>query len=423
MSIRRLRPRLRRLRRFRVEAWQRNFYTILAAEVVAMVGFSISVPFLPFYIQELGVTDLKQVAFWVGLINSVAPISMAVASPIWGTVADRVGRKPMLVRAMLGGGVALALMSAVANVPQLAILRVIQGTLTGTVPAATALVATSVPRERTALALGLLQTVIYVGNTLGPFVGGVLGGALSYRAVFLAAGVLLSLAGVLVLLLVREEFEPPPPRKRASNPLASTARSVVREPMLVTMLGLLMLNSLGIMVTRPLLPLYVQTLVPTAKAASTATGLIVGATALSNAVSAVWVGRWADRLGRRRVLLACLAVAALVHFPQMFTSHPGQLLVLRVILGLALGGVIPVANAVIAERAPEGRQGGIYGISHGLNATGRALGPMLGTLVVTNWQIAGVFPVTGTILGLLAIMTAVRTRDLSARTPAPAERG
>ena len=416
--------RLRRLvRRMRPQPWQRNFYPILAAEVVAMIGFSISVPFLPFYIQELGITRLSEVALWVGLINSVAPISMAVASPIWGMVADRVGRKPMLVRAMLGGGLILGLMSAVANVPQLAILRIIQGTLTGTVPAATALVATSVPRERTAFALGLLQTVIYIGNTLGPFLGGILGGVFSYRAVFLTAGMLLSLAGVLVLLLVQEEFEAPPPRQRAGNPLASTARSVAGEPVLVTMLSLLMLNSLGNMVTTPILPLYVQTLVPTAKAASTATGWVVGATAFSNALSAVWVGRWADRLGRRRVLLTCLGLAAAIHFPQMFTRHPAQLLVLRVMLGLALGGVIPVANAIIAERAPQDHQGGVYGISHGLNATGRALGPMLGTLVVTHWQIGGVFPVTGTLLGLLAIVTAIRTRDVPARGAVPARRG
>jgi DHA1 family multidrug resistance protein-like MFS transporter len=417
---------LRQIRRWlRLQPWQRNLYTILAAQSVALLGFSISIPFLPFYIQELGATELPEVAFWVGLINAAAPISLMLASPIWGVLADRFGRKPMLVRAMLGGSVILGLCSAVSTVPQLAVLRIIQGTLTGTVPAATTLVATSVPRERTGFSLGLLQTAIFAGHSIGPFVGGIVGGAFGYRVAFLSSGILLSLAGFLVLLLVQEEFTPPPPReqKQEGNALTSALHLVTAEPILATMVALLMLNSLGNMVTNPVLPLYVQALVPTEREASTATGVIVGATAFSNAIGAVWIGRSADRLGRRRLLLACLGIASLSSFPQAFTRHPAQLLLLRAIMGFAAGSVIPIANAVIAEWAPEGRHGGIYGISASLNAAGRAIGPMLGTIVVTSWSVGSVFPVTGALLGLVTIMTAVRTRSLAGPRSLERKRG
>ena len=406
-----LRRRLRRLRRLRLQAWQRNLYLIIGAETIALLGFSISNPFLPFYIQELGVTELKQVAFWVGLINSAAPISMALAAPIWGTVADRVGRKPMRVRAMLGGGAVLSLTAAVANVPQLAALRIIQGALTGTVPAATTLVATSVPRERTGFSLGLLQTAIFVGASLGPSVGGLIGGTLGYRAAFLGSGLLLLMAGGLVTFLVHEQFTPPSSRQ-SGNALATALRSIQRDPILLAMVALLMLNNLSHSVTGPVLPLYVQTLVSDAREASTATGMILGATAVANAMAAVWVGRSADRLGRRRVLLTCLSVASLAYFPQMLTRHPSQLLALRLVLGFALGGVGPVANSALAERGPEGCQGGIYGISTSLNALGTALGPLLGTLIVTHWGLRGVFPVTGALLGLVVLMVAATTHAL-----------
>lgn len=413
----RLQPR----RRLGVEPWQRNLYTIVAAQIVAMLGFNISVPFLPFYIQELGVTDFNKVAFWVGLINSAAPLSMAVASPIWGMVADRYGRKPMLVRSMLGGALMVGLMAVVRSVPQLAILRIVQGTLSGTVAAATTLVATTLPRDRCTFGLGLLQTAIFASNSLGPFVGGIVGSSLGYRAAFVGSGILLSLAGLLVLVLVHEEFVPAPRRKRESGAVGSGLRSIVAQPVLFVMVGLLTMNSFGAQVTNPVLPLYVQTLVIDERAAATATGLIIGATALANALSAVWVGRTADRLGRRRVLMVCLIAGSLVYFPQMLTRSPAQLLALRFVMGLAMGGVIPAANAVIAERAPEGHQGSIYGISASLQALGRALGPMLGTAVVTSVGIACVFPVTGALLGLVAIMVARTTRSLD--RPRPAMKG
>ncbi len=403
-------------RRPRCERWQRTLYTVIVAQIIAMLGFNISVPFLPFYIQDLGVTEFKQVAFWVGLINSAAPITMAAAAPVWGLLADRYGRKPMLVRSMLGAGLILSLMATVRNVPQLAVLRIIQGTLSGTVAAATTLVATSLPGERTGYGLGLLQTAIFASNSLGPLVGGLVGGTFGYRAAFIGSGVMLSLAGLLVLFLVHEDFTPAP-RKRDGNALLLTVRAIRGQPILVVMLAMLMLNSLGMQVTNPVMPLYLQTMLPSAQAATTATGVIVGAMAMSNAASALALGRWAGKLGRRRVLLTCLAVGSLVYFPQMLTRHPAQLLVLRFILGLAMGGVIPVGNAVIAEWAPKGHQGGIYGISASLNALGRAIGPAIGTVVVTNLGIAGVFPVSGALLGLVAAMVALTTRSLDRLRP------
>jgi DHA1 family multidrug resistance protein-like MFS transporter len=392
----------RRLRRLRLERWQRNLYTIVMAETVAILGFSISNPFMPFYIQELGVTGLHEVAFWVGLVNSGAPIAMALSSPIWGMLADRYGRKPMLVRAMLGGAVILGLQSLVNSVHQAAALRIFQGAVTGTVAAATTLVATSVPRERCGFALGLLQTAVFAGSSLGPSLGGIIGGTFGYRAAFAASGCLLFVAGVLVILLVHEEFTRHPRAKQDGSAFLTTMRTIGRDRGLLSMLALLMMNHLAGSVTTPVLPLYVQTLVSDPRAASTATGWILGAAAAANAAGAVWIGRSADRLGRRQVLIGCLAIGALVCFPQALTRHPAQLLALRAVLGFAMGAVAPLANAIIAEHAPEGYQGGIYGISTSLNALGGALGPMLGTLVVTGWSIGGVFPVTGSLLGAAA---------------------
>ncbi len=402
----------RRLRRWRLQPWERNLYTIVGAELIAILGFGIANPFLPFYIQDLGVTRLSEVEFWVGLINSAAPLMMALSSPIWGTIADRYGRKPMLVRAMLGGALILTSLAFARNVHQVAALRIFQGALTGTIAAATTLVATSVPRERCGYSLGLLQSAVFIGNSLGPAVGGVIGGTLGYRAAFLGSGIFLAVAGVLVILLVHERFVRPPRQKQAGNPLAEAGHTILGDPILLTMVSVLMLNSLGGSVTGPVLPLFVQSMVPKANEASTATGIILGATAAANALGAVGIGRYADRLGRRRVLLFALSAASFVYFPQMLTRHPMQLLALRAIMGFGMGAVSPVADSVIAERAPEGHQGGVYGISTSLNALGSAVGPMLGMLVVTGWSIGGVFPVTGALLAVVVLLVALTPHSL-----------
>ena len=415
---------LARLRRLRLEPWQRNLYTIAIAEMIAILGFSVSNPFLPFYIQELGITKLNEVAFWNGLINSAAPIAMALSSPIWGLIADRRGRKPMLVRAMLGGAIILGLIVLARDVRQVAALKILQGAVTGTIAAATALVATSVPRERCGFALGLLQTAVFVGSSLGPSVGGLIGGTYGYRAAFLGSSLLLIVAGVMVVLLVHEHFERPAPQARQANPLAEAAGAIVHKRLLLIMIGLLVMTSFAGSVTWPVLPLFVQSLVGSAQAASTATGLILGVTAAANAVAAIVVGRSADAWGRRRVLLVCLGVGSLVYFPQMLVRGPMDLLVLRAIAGFALGAVSPVANAVVAEQAPEGRQGGVFGISTSLNALGSALGPVLGTWIVTTWSLGGVFPVTGVLLGAVVLMVVVGTSGVeSARRLPSARRG
>ncbi|MEJ2211214.1 MAG: MFS transporter [Anaerolineae bacterium] len=160
-----------------MEAWKRNLYVIWVAELVAIAGFSVVMPFLPYYVQELGITELHEVELWSGVLFATQAVAMTIAAPIWGSLADRYGRKMMVQRAMFGGAVVISLMGFVDNVWQLAALRALQGTLTGTVPAATTLVASSAPRERSGYALGLLQMAVWTGASVGPLLGGLVADA------------------------------------------------------------------------------------------------------------------------------------------------------------------------------------------------------------------------------------------------------
>jgi len=159
--------------------WRHNLYAIFITELVAMAGFSVVGPILPLYIRELGVQSEDAVRLWSGIIFSAPAVTMTLASPIWGALSDRHGRKVMVVRAMFGGAIIIALAGLAQNVQQLAVLRAIQGALTGTVTAATTLVATTVPRRHAGYALGLLQMAIYAGASVGPVMGGLVADSLA----------------------------------------------------------------------------------------------------------------------------------------------------------------------------------------------------------------------------------------------------
>jgi DHA1 family multidrug resistance protein-like MFS transporter len=388
-----------------METWKRNLYMVWVAELVAIAGFSFVFPFLPYYVQELGITDLGQVELWSGLLFAAHAIPMALFSPIWGSLADRYGRKLMVERAMFGGAIVLAAMGFVQNVQQLVILRAVQGALTGTVAAATTLVASSTPRERSGYALGLLQMAVWTGASLGPMLGGVVSDTWGYRAAFWVTGGLLFLGGVMVWRFVHEEFVPPAHDKtQPHGGFWDGLKLVVRDRDLVSLFSIRVLARLGVRTLGPVLPLFVQSLVPTATRIASLTGLISGVQAATSAVGAVTLGRASDRLGYRRVLLVCAGSAALLYVPQFFVTSPWQLLVLQGAVGLVMSGVLASISALMANLAPEGRQGAVYGVDASVVSIANGVGPMLGATVAATLGLRAPFLLAA---GALALATAL----------------
>lgn len=240
---------------------------------MAIAGFSVVFPFLPYYVQALGITEPGQVALWSGVIIAVQALTKTIFAPIWGSLADRYGRKLMIERATFRGAVVLALMGFVLNVEQLAALRAIQGTLTGTVAAAMTLVASSTPRERSRYAMGLLQTAVWIGSSVGPLIGGVVADALGYRAAFWVTGVLLFISGLTVWLFVKEDLTPPPRDQRhPRTSLWTGLKLVLTTSSLVALLAVRIIARLGTSLTTPIASL---------------TGLISGFAAATSATSSV----------------------------------------------------------------------------------------------------------------------------------------
>lgn len=401
--------------------WKRNLYVIWAAELMAIAGFSVAFPFLPYYVQELGVTDQGQVQMWSALLFTGQAITMAIFAPIWGSLADRYGRKLMVVRAMFGGAVLLCAMGFVRNVQQLAILRALQGCVTGTVPAATTLVASSVPRQRSGYALGLLQMAIYSGASVGPLLGGLVADAFGYRAAFWVTATLLFAAGLGVFFLVEERVEPSRRKEDSSAEGSGPAEGfrqglalVLRSRALLFMFGTRVVMNFGLRIMGPMLPLFVQSLMPGQGRVASVTGLITGARAATGALGAVALGRVGDRIGHRRVLVACALGAAVLYAPQFLVVTPTQLLILQAAAGVATGGIMASVSATLAQLAPEGRQGVVYGLDSSANSVARAIAPMAGAAIAASLGTRFIFLCAAGVFALAALGMAgllVRTKE------------
>lgn len=380
------------------ENWKRNLAALWIAQTMTMVAFSFILPFIPLYVQTLGVKGTTEAAQWAGLISAASALSMAVAQPIWGNMADRVGRRPMVIRSMVGGSIVVTLMGFATSPEHLLILRFIQGTVTGVVSAATALVATSAPKHRLGFALGLMQVALFVGSSVGPLVGGLIADTFGYRTAFYTSGVLMMMGGLVVITFVRENFVRPPASATRRGVVAES-RALLAMGVFPILVGVIFLIQLGGVIVSPVLSLFIADL-SGAENAATVAGTVLAATGAVSAVSAIGIGRISDRVGHAVILPVCLLGAAISYVPQALVHQVWQLLLLRMLLGVFLGGLMPSANALVAAMVPAERRGAAYGLTATANALANGVGPLSGAGIATHWGMRAVFVATGALFAV-----------------------
>lgn len=384
--------------------WRQTLWIVFFAQVISSAGFSIIFPFLPLYVKDLGSSTGVSLEFLAGMVFSAQAFTMMLAAPVWGALADRYGRKLMLERAMFGGAVVLFLMAFVQSAEQLVAVRAIQGLLTGTVAAANALVASAVPREQVGYAMGALQTALWSGIAVGPLVGGVLADALGFHAPFIVTAALLLMSGILVWWGVDERFVPVIGGGGKRPGLIAEWRHVLASPGVVLTYGLEFLNGLGRFMIVPVLPLFMQALLPVGAAVSTITGLATGASSATATIGAIVLGRAGDRHGHRWIVIGCAFVGALCYMIQVFVTDAWQVLVLQALVGFAAGGLVAAPSALLARFTEPGEEGAVYGIDNAVVSGSRAVAPLVGAAVAALAGYRGTFAATALLLLLVAFV-------------------
>jgi DHA1 family multidrug resistance protein-like MFS transporter len=388
-------------------SWKRTLVILTAAQFGSTLGFSIIFPFLPLYLHELGTSTSLGVEVLAGLIYSVQALTMAIAAPFWGVVADRYGRKPMVVRAGCGGAVVVLLMGFVQTAEQLVFLRAVQGLVTGVVTASTALVAAMTPRERTGYAMGLLQLGLWSGLSAGPLIGGVLSDLIGFRGTFVVTAILLFLSGLSVWIGVEEPFTRAEQLQAGPLGFLKDWRRILSSAQLNFTLAQRFLGAIGRSALEPVLPLFVLALAAGPAGVATSTGLVVGAASAASTVTSVYLGRYGDRAGHARVALASGIGAAVFYLAHIVVGSLWQLLVLYTLAGACVGGLLPSLSAMLAEHSEHGDEGCVYGLDNSVTSAGRTVGPMLAAACALWFSPRGTFVLTGLIYAASALLAAL----------------
>lgn len=385
-----------------MKPWKRTFYAALVAQFCSIAGFSLAMPFMPFYIRELGVTGQADVARWSGYVNAAAGLTMAIFAPIWGVLADRYGRRLMVMRAMYGGVVVLLLLAIAQNVYHLLAFRLLQGSLTGTIGALTALVASETPRERTGFALGTIQSAVYVGFAVGPLFGGVLADAFGYRATFALSSVFLLAGGLLVQFGTHENYVPGSAGDASEQ---GSFREVFASAGLVAAMVALLTLRFANSVTAPTFSLLIEKLHGGAAHLGTVVGFVFSVGGIAAGVGSFFLGHVSDRWGHKRLLIASCLFSGFVSLAYLLAESVGHLVGLRILAGVGAAGILPAANAIICHTTEDKNVGKAFGVAASAGSIGWTLGPWVGGEVAAVYGLwapfgvmaAGIFLATGVV--------------------------
>ena len=383
----------------RLPIWQRNLRVLAIAVFIAGIAFSEVMPFLPLYINTLGHFSHQQLNMWAGLVFSGIYFVSAFVSPWWGKLADKKGRKLMILRASLGMAIVLAAMGLVTNVWQLFILRMTQGFFAGFVSNSNALIATETPKEKSGQALGTMASSFTAGNLLGPFIGGALASLFSYRVTFFITGLLLLIAFFLALFFVHEDdFEP------VTNKKLESSRGVVatlKNPRLI--FGLL-LTTLIIQAANnsinPIVSLYVSQLMHHQGNVVFVSGVIAALPGIATFLAASRFGAIGDRIGTQKVIIAGFTGAIILFFLTAFVQNSFELGILRFLIGFTDACLFPQVQTLLTKNTPAMITGRIFSWNQSAMYIGNIFGPLLGSTIAGVSSYSMVFIITAGIVTL-----------------------
>lgn len=388
--------------------WRKNLYVLWLGVFFCSSAYSISIPFIPLFLHnDLGVDS--HLELWSGFAFGITFLASALIAPYWGSLADKYGRKPMLIRSgySLAG---LYLLTFFIHNPYLfLVLRVFQGLLAGFVPASIALVATNTPEKHSGYALGIMATAGATGGIVGPVVGGVVSHWTSNRIAFLFSAAVVLVAALIATFFVREENYD---RKAVRSSIRDDLRTAWSNRTFVTLLLLVGVGTFSVMILEPLITVYVLQLGSNSDDASWQSGLVFSAVGIATLIAAPQWGRIGQKIGFVKVLVIGLLGGGIGNLLQFFVGHYVEFGVLRFVYGLFFAGVYPSLNAMIVKVTEADFRGRAFSLNQSSTQLATMLGPMIGGALGGWIPIRWVFIINGAMLIVCALALLQRRHSL-----------
>lgn len=395
--------------------WKKNLYIAWVGCFFTGASFSLVMPFIPIYIEQLGAPSNK-IEFYAGLSISVTAFSAAIFSPIWGSLADRRGRKLMMIRAAAGMTITMGSLAFVPNVFWLLVMRFFNGVLAGYIPNATAMIASQAPRDRNGWALGTLATGAVAGNLIGPSMGGFLAQTVGIQNVFIVTGVILLINTLLTIFFVKEDFKPIPKKNMVST--KEVFKEVKQPSVLIGLFITTLILQIGITSISPILTLYIREIGGNVDNILFVSGIIVSVAGVSTFISSPFLGKIGDKVGNQRVLFCGLIFSLICIFPMSLVKTPFQLGLLRFFMGFSTGALMPSINTLISKLTPVQGVSRIFSFNNMFTNFGQVMGPLVGSVVANGYGYRSVFVATSVLIVSNIILTFFNFRgELALKNP------
>lgn len=393
-------------------SWKRNLAVLWLGVFLCSTSYSISIPFMSIFLSDdLGVTSHLEA--WSGFAFGISFLASALISPFWGSLADKYGRKPMLIRSGFSLA-ALYLINYFVHDPYVfLVVRVLQGLLAGFVPSSIALVATNTPEEKTGWALSVMSTSGAAGSIIGPLIGGVISYYYGNRSAFLFSSAIVLLSALIATLFVKE-------RKVDRSVPRSRVRDDIREAggngAFVSLMIMTGISYFSVMLLEPLIPIYMLDMGISKDSASLTSGVVFSAVGIATVLMAPRWGKIGGRKGYGTILFIGLLGGGIGNMLQFFVTGYVQFAIVRFVYGLFYAAVLPSINALIVQVTDPGFRGRAFGLNQSVSQLATMAGPILGGLLGAILPIRWVFVVNG--LMLLAAALTVKTRRIEAQVSA-----
>jgi MFS transporter, DHA1 family, multidrug resistance protein len=397
------------------KAARRNLIIMWFSNFFVSGSMTMVLPFLSLYIETFGNFSEKYVQQWSGWTFGITFVTAFLFSPIWGRIGDKFGRKKILIFSAFGMAFSIFMMGFVESVWQLFILRLFMGIFSGFISMSQAFISTQTPKDIAGRVLGTLQTGGITGSLVGPLLGGVLADSFGYSATFQGTSIAIFVSALLVMLTTEYKMSDGKKGTKSSYTSKEVLAHIVKNPLLLSVLLISTLIQIAHFSIQPILSLYVNEIHGHENLALYS-GIAFSAAGLGNLMMARQWGKIADKIGYVKILITLLFMAAIVYLPGGFVTSIWQLVIIRFLLGIAIGGIVPVRVAYIRQEAPISMQGEVLGYNTSLRFLGNVIGPVMGGMVAGYFGFSAVFIITSMLLlisGFLLFISMQRSPKLN----------
>ncbi|TDF98615.1 MFS transporter [Paenibacillus piri] len=392
-----------------MEPWKRTMWILWVGVLLCSSSYTMSVPFLPLFLLDLGV-DQGTVNLWAGIVYSSSFLVGAIMAPFWGSLADRYGKRKMVIRAGLSIAVIYALFSIVQNPWQLMGVRLLHGFVGGFVPASMAIVASKTPEQHMGWSLGMMQAGTMSGGILGPLFGGILADWFGLRMSFVVAACIILTAALAVIFWV-DEGKNGNQASAAKVGVLQTWKEAAGNRMLMLMLLLLFIFQLSINMIQPFLTLHIADLQGKLQGAVLTSGIIFSIIGIAGIIASPFWGKIGQKYSYTYILCICLLIAGAVESTQYFVQQLWLFTAVQFIFGFFMSGVTPSINTMVINHTDAEFRGRSFGLTTSANQFGAMAGPLIGGVLGLGLNIHWIFVATGLLLVVTGAVVHVSSRQ------------